>query len=71
MPLTKVRDKLSELVDATSITHEHVVITKNGTLAAVLVGADEWASIQETLFWLSQPSIREPIAEADIAGSRT
>jgi len=45
LPLSKVRDKLSELVDATSITHEQVVITKNGTPAAVLVGADEWEAM--------------------------
>ena len=73
LPLSKVRDKLSELVDATSITHEQVVITKNGTPAAVLIGADEWESIQETLFWLSQPGIRESVAdaEADVAAGRS
>jgi len=73
LPLSKVRDKLSELVDAASVTHEQVVITKNGTPAAVLIGTDEWESIQETLFWLSQPGIRESIAEAeaDIAAGRT
>jgi len=39
----------------------------------VLIGADEWESIQETLFWLSQPGIRETIAAAqdDIAAGRT
>ncbi len=29
------------------------------------VGADEWESLQETLFWLSQPGIRKDIAQAD------
>jgi antitoxin YefM len=73
LPLSKVRDKLSELVDAASVTHEQIVITKNGTPAAVLIGADEWESIQETLFWLSQPGIRETIGEADgdVAAGRT
>ncbi len=73
LPLSKVRDNLSKLVDATSITHEQVVITKNGSPAAVLIGTDEWESIQETLFWLSQPEIRESVAEAesDIAAGRT
>jgi len=73
LPLSKVRDKLSELVDAASVTQEQVVITKNGTPAAVLIGADEWESIQETLFWLSQPGIRETLAEAerDVAAGRT
>jgi antitoxin YefM len=73
LPLSKVRDKLSELVDAASVTREQVMITKNGTPAAVLIGADEWESIQETLFWLSEPGIRETLAKADgdIAAGRT
>ena len=48
-----------------AVTREQVTITKNGSPAAVLIGADEWESIQETLFWLSQPAIRESLAEAD------
>ena len=73
LPLSKVRDKLSELVDAASVTQEQVVITKNGSPAAVLIGVDEWESIQETLFWLSQPGIRETLveADADVAPGRT
>jgi antitoxin YefM len=73
LPLSKVRDKLSEFVDAVSVTHEQVTITKNGAPAAVLIGSDEWESLQETLFWLSQPGIRESIAEAeaDIEAGRT
>ncbi len=65
LPISKVKDRLNELVDAAAITHEQVTITKNGSPAAVLIGVDEWESIQETLFWLSQPGIRESIAEAD------
>jgi len=73
LPISKVKDKLNEYVDSVAITHDQVTITKNGSPAAVLIGADEWESIQETLFWLSQPSIRETIAEteADIAAGRT
>ena len=57
LPISKVKDRLNDLVDAASITHEQVTITKNGTPAAVLIGMDEWESLQETLFWLSQPGI--------------
>jgi len=73
LPISKVKDKLNEYVDAVAITSDQVMITKNGSPAAVLIGADEWESIQETLFWLSQPRIRETIAEAeeDIAAGRT
>jgi antitoxin YefM len=72
LPISKVKDKLNEYVDAVSITHEQITITKNGSPAAVLVGADEWESLQETLFWLSQPGIREDLAQAreDIAAGR-
>ncbi|WP_322749013.1 MULTISPECIES: type II toxin-antitoxin system Phd/YefM family antitoxin [unclassified Frankia] len=65
LPISKVKDRLNELVDATSITREQVTITKNGSPAAVLIGVDEWESIQETLYWLSQPGIRESLTEAD------
>jgi prevent-host-death family protein len=62
LPISKVKDKLNELVDAAASTREQV---KNGSPAAVLIGVDEWESIQESLFWLSQPGIRESIAEAE------
>lgn len=72
LPISKVKDRLNDLVEAAALTHEQVTITKNGTPAAVLIGMDEWESLQETLFWLSQPGIRESIAEAqaDIAAGR-
>ena len=70
LPISKVKDRLNELVDAASVTHEQVTITKNGSPAAVLVGVDEWESLQESLFWLSQPGTLDTIAagRADIAG---
>jgi len=38
-----------------------------------MVSADEWESLQETLFWLSQPGIHESLAEAqdDVSAGRT
>jgi antitoxin YefM len=38
-----------------------------------MVSADDWESLQETLFWLSQPDIQKSIAEAeaDISDVRT
>ncbi|HET7326816.1 MAG TPA: type II toxin-antitoxin system Phd/YefM family antitoxin [Nocardioidaceae bacterium] len=73
LPASKVKDRLNELVDAAAITHGQVTITKNGSPAAVLIGIDEWESLQETLFWLSQPGVRESVdeARADIAEGRT
>ena len=64
LPISQVKNRLNELVDEASTTHEHVTITKNGSPAAVLVGADEWESIQETLFWLTQSGIQDDLATA-------
>jgi antitoxin YefM len=73
LPISKLKDKLNEFVDAVSLTRDQVLITKNGSPAAMLVGFDEWESLQETLYWLSQPGIRDVVAEADadIAAGRT
>lgn len=72
LPISKVKDRLNDLVEAASTTREQVTITKNGAPAAVLIGMDEWESLQETLFWLSQPGVRDSIAEAttDVAEGR-
>ena len=72
LPISKVNHRLNDLVDATSTTREQVTITNNGNSAAVLIGVDEWKSLQETLFWLSQPGIRESIDEAttDVTAGR-
>lgn len=64
MSVSRARDRLNDLVDAVSVTHEQVTITKNGTPAAVLIGADEWESLQESLFWRSQPEVLDDVASA-------
>jgi prevent-host-death family protein len=73
LPISKLKDKLNEFVDAVTLTKDQVTITKNGSPAAVLIGFEEWESLQETLYWLSQPGIRDAIAEADadIAAGKT
>jgi antitoxin YefM len=73
LPISRLKDKLNEYVDAVQLTREQITITKNGAPAAVLVGVDEWESIQETLHWLSQPGILDSIraSEDDIAAGRT
>jgi prevent-host-death family protein len=65
--ITTAKTRLNDLVDEAGRTHEHVTITKNGEPAAVMVSADEWESIQETLFWQSQPGIHEDLAEGRAA----
>lgn len=65
VPLSEAKDNLSALVEAAETTHEIVTITRHGRPAAVLMSKDDLDSLHETLFWLSQPGIREDIAAAD------
>jgi prevent-host-death family protein len=71
--LSDLKSHLSEYADRVEHEHEQFTITRNGRPAIVLVSADEWESLQETLFWLSQPGIHEDLAEAEaaIAAGRT
>lgn len=71
--LSDLKSHLSEYADRAEREHEQFTITRNGRPAVVMISADEWESLQETLFWLSQPGIHEDLneAEADIAAGRT
>jgi prevent-host-death family protein len=61
VPLSEAKDKLSSLVDEADLTHEIVQITRHGRPAAVLISAEDLESLHETIFWLSQPGIRQDI----------
>ena len=73
IPLTEAKAKLNELVDEAVSMHERVTITRRGRPAAVLISADEWESIQETLFWQGQPGVTESLerSKAEIAAGET
>jgi|TARA_B100000809_G_scaffold165667_1_gene162948 antitoxin YefM len=59
---TEARSNLYNLIDETSQTHQPIVITgKRGN--AVLLAEDDWNSINESLFLLSTPGMRESIRE--------
>ena len=62
--LSEAKDKLSALVDEADREHEIIRITRHGRGAAVLMSEDDLESLHETLFWLSQPGIREDLAES-------
>ena len=62
MTATQARTNLYKLLDQLAQTHEPIQITgKRNT--AVLIGEDDWHSIQETLYLLSIPGMRESIIE--------
>lgn len=62
----EVRADLNLLIDETAMTHKPVVITGKRH-NAVLVSADDWAAIQETIYLLSKPGMRESIREGMVA----
>ena len=59
---TEARANLYRLIDEAGESHEPIIITgKRGN--AVLISEDDWRSIQETLYLLSMPGMRESIRE--------
>ena len=54
------RAKLYRLLDEAAASHEPVQITGKRS-SAVLVSEEDWRSIQETLYLLSIPGMRESI----------
>lgn len=56
-PLAEVRQDLSRYVDEAVKTHARFDITRNGKRAAVLLSADDYDSLLETLDVLSAPDL--------------
>jgi antitoxin YefM len=69
-PLRTVRDHLSEFVDRAEREHERVIVTRNGRPAAVLIGYDDLASLEETLDILSDPEALDAIRQAEAEAAR-
>jgi len=66
--ISDAREKLDRLLEETANAHEPVLITgarSNG----VLVAEEDWNAIQETLYLLSVPGMRESIREGMAAPS--
>ena len=59
---TEARKLLYKLLDDVADSHEPIQITgKRGN--AVLIGEDDWRAVQETLYLVSIPGMRESILE--------
>lgn len=63
-PLGDARDHLSEYVADVQRTHNRITITRYGQPAAVLISAEELASLDETVDILSTPGALEEIRQA-------
>jgi len=71
LPLAEVKNRLSEVVEQVETQRARVTITKHGRPAAVVISADDLASLEETLRVLSDPEllaqVRASRAERDQA----
>jgi antitoxin YefM len=56
------RSNLYRLIDEAAASHQPLVITGKRN-NAVLISEQDWAAIQETLFLLSVPGMRDSIRE--------
>ncbi len=61
LSLSEAKMKLSGLIDKVISTDEEVVITKNGSPAAVLISPDEFESLKETSAIRSDASLMSDI----------
>lgn len=59
---SEARSNLYRLMDEAAESHQPITISGKRN-NAVLVSAEDWSAIQETLFLLSIPNMRESIKE--------
>lgn len=60
--VTEARSKLYKLIDQALTTHKPITITgKRGN--AVLLSEDDWRAVEETLYLLSIPGMRDSIRD--------
>jgi prevent-host-death family protein len=62
MNASVARSQLYRLIDETAESHQPVTITGK-RCNAVLIGEDDWKAMQETLYLLSIPGMRESLRE--------
>lgn len=67
LSLAAVKARFSELVDRVQRQQDRVVVTRNGTPAAVLISAEDLESLEETLAVMSDRSIAAQLRESQKA----
>ncbi|MDR1293781.1 MAG: type II toxin-antitoxin system Phd/YefM family antitoxin [Bifidobacteriaceae bacterium] len=72
LPVAEARDHLSRLVGQAESLHERVEISRNGRRAAVLLGADDFDSIMETLAIAADSALVQQVRDGveDLAAGR-
>jgi prevent-host-death family protein len=62
VPVRDFRGDLANLLDEVADRREHVVVTRRGKPAAVLVPVDEYDALEETAEILSDPEAMDAVA---------
>ena len=72
VPFTEARARLTELLDEVNERHEHVVITRNGRPAGVVLSSEEYEALAETLEVLEDDEALKALreSEADVRAGR-
>lgn len=65
VPFTEARARLTELLDEVEARHEHVIITRNGRPAAVVLSTEEYDALEETLEILQEEDTLEALCESE------
>jgi antitoxin YefM len=63
VPVRELRSELSKIIDQVADLREHVVVTRRGRPAAVLVPVDEYEALEESAEILSDPDTLVAIEE--------
>jgi len=64
IPLAEVKHKLPAIIEEVNDTYERIVITKNGIDVAVLLSADTYEGLLETLDLRAHPDEEQAILRA-------
>jgi antitoxin YefM len=70
VPVREFRNRLSELLSDVADRRDHVLVTRNGKPAAVLVPVDEYEALEETAEILSDPDALAAIEAGALELSR-
>jgi prevent-host-death family protein len=63
VPVRELRSELSQVIDQVADLREHVIVTRRGRPAAVLVPVDEYEALEETAELLSDSEALTAIEE--------
>lgn len=67
LPVAEARSRLSTMIDEATTTHQRFEITRNGHRAAVLLSADDYDTLQDTISVLSDPTLLSAHQEGQAA----